>query len=90
MAAIEERRNRDDPDNDAPRKYYVDGGHFEIAAHYVSELDPDGKQLRVIKFTDYAAEKVRILYPNGLCIEGKMGRPGAEGGDHGCPGGTGH
>lgn len=46
-----------------PRKYYVDGGHFEIAAHYVSELDPDGRQLRVIKFTDYAAEKVRTLYP---------------------------
>jgi len=51
------------PDEDAPRKYYVDGGRFEIATHYVSELDPDGKQLRVIRFTDYAAEKVRTLYP---------------------------
>src|SRR5690606_19010449 len=37
------------PDEDAPRKYYVDGGRFEIATHYVSELDPDGKQLRVIR-----------------------------------------
>ena len=47
------------------RKYYVDGGHVEIAAHLVYELDPDGKQLRVVKFTDYTAEKVRtfILRP---------------------------
>jgi type I restriction enzyme R subunit len=45
------------------RKYYFDGGQVEIAAHLVYELDPDGKQLRVVKFTDYAAEKVRTLYP---------------------------
>ncbi|MDQ1261695.1 MAG: type restriction enzyme subunit, partial [Euryarchaeota archaeon] len=58
-------------DEDAPRKYYVDGGHFEIATHYVSELDPDGKQLRVIKFTDYAAEKVRTLYPTASALRVK-------------------
>ena len=61
----------DEADRDAPRKYYVDGGHFEIATHYVSELDPDGKQLRVIKFTDYAAEKVRILYPTASTLRAK-------------------
>ncbi len=44
------------------RKYYFDGGHVEIAAHLVYELDPEGKQLRVIQFTDYTAEKVRTLY----------------------------
>lgn len=44
------------------RKYYVDGGTVEIAAHLVYELDPDGKQLRVVKFTEYTAEKVRSLY----------------------------
>ena len=60
-----------DPDEDQPRKYYVDGGHFEIATHYVSELDPDGKQLRVIKFTDYAAEKVRTLYPTAFALRAK-------------------
>ena len=27
------------------------------------ELDPDGKQLRVVRFTDYAAEKVRTICP---------------------------
>ncbi|MGD0991743.1 MAG: DEAD/DEAH box helicase family protein [Gemmatimonadales bacterium] len=44
------------------RKYYVDGGQVEIAAQLVYELDADGKQLRVVKFTDYTAEKVRTLY----------------------------
>ncbi len=34
----------------------------EIVTHIVHELDPDGKQLRVVKFTDYTAEKVRTLY----------------------------
>ena len=43
------------------KKYYFDGGHVEIAAHLVYELDSDGKQLRVIKLTDYTAEKVRTL-----------------------------
>jgi len=44
------------------RKYYFDGGQVEIAAHLVYELDPDGKQLRVVKFSEYAAEKMRTLY----------------------------
>jgi len=43
------------------RKFYFDGGQVEVAAHLVYELDPDGKQLRVIKLTDYTAEKVRTL-----------------------------
>ncbi len=46
------------------RKFYFDGGHVEIAAHLVYELDPDGRQLRVVRFSDYAAEKVRTLYPS--------------------------
>ncbi len=44
------------------RKFYYDGGQVEIAAHLVYDLDPDGKQLRVVRFTDYTAEKVRSLY----------------------------
>jgi len=43
------------------RKYYFDGGQVEIAAELVHELDSDGKQLRVVKLTDYTAEKVRTL-----------------------------
>jgi type I restriction enzyme R subunit len=46
------------------RKFYFDGGYVEIAAHLVYELDTEGKQLRVVKFTDYTAEKVRTLYPS--------------------------
>ena len=45
------------------RKYYFDGGSVEIAAHLVYELDPDGRRLRVIKMSDFTAERVRILSP---------------------------
>lgn len=51
-----------------PRKYYADKGWVEIAAHLVYELDPDGKQLRVVKFTDYTAEKVRSMYPSAAAL----------------------
>jgi type I restriction enzyme R subunit len=43
------------------KKFYFDGGQVEIAAELVHELDSDGKQLRVVKLTDYTAEKVRTL-----------------------------
>ncbi|MDD5092796.1 MAG: DEAD/DEAH box helicase family protein [Dehalococcoidia bacterium] len=43
-------------------KFYVDGGSVEIAAHFVYELDSSGKQLRVVKFTDYASEKIRGMW----------------------------
>ncbi|HXH12354.1 MAG TPA: DEAD/DEAH box helicase family protein [Alphaproteobacteria bacterium] len=49
-------------DESAPRKYYVDGGSVAIAAHVVYELDATGKQLRVVRFTDYVADKVRSLW----------------------------
>ena len=45
-----------------PRKYYYDGGQVAIASHLVYELDPDGKQLRVVRFTEYTAEKVRTMF----------------------------
>jgi len=53
------------------RKYYYDGGHVEIAAHLVYELDSDGKQLRVVRFTEYAADKVRTLYPSATKLRTK-------------------
>ena len=46
----------------APRKYYVDGGQVEIVGHLVYELDGDGKQLRVIQYTDYTADQIRTLF----------------------------
>lgn len=59
-------------DGQAPRqKYYYDGGQVEIAAHMVYELDPDGRQLRVVKFTDYTADKVRDMYPSAAALRSK-------------------
>ena len=57
------------------RKYYFDGGQVEIAAHLVYELDPDGKQLRVVKFSEYAAEKVRTLYPSAADLRKQWADP---------------
>jgi type I restriction enzyme R subunit len=45
------------------RKFYFDGGQVEVAAHLIYELDPDGRQLRVVRYTEYAAEKIRTLCP---------------------------
>lgn len=50
------------PALDARQKFYVDGGHVEIAAHLVYELDAEGNNLRMVQFSDYTAEKVRVLY----------------------------
>jgi type I restriction enzyme R subunit len=52
------------PEAGQPRKYYVDGGAVEIAHEVVYELDANGRRLRVIRYTDYAGEQVRNLYPS--------------------------
>ena len=56
---------RDEPDI---RKFYFDGGQVTIAAHLVYELDPQGKQLRTVRYTDYAGEKVRDLVPSSHAL----------------------
>lgn len=70
----EEQRERDardgpvtivEPRTDHRRKFYFDGGQVEIAAQLVYELDPDGRQLRVVRYTDYAAAQVRTLVSSG-------------------------
>jgi hypothetical protein len=48
---------------------------LEVAAHLVYELDPDGKQLRVVRYTDYAAEKVRTLCPTGPELRARWADP---------------
>jgi len=65
----------DDEGDGERRKYYVDGGHVEIAAHMVYEIDPDGHQLRMVKYTDYTAEKVRTLYPNARALRERWASP---------------
>jgi type I restriction enzyme R subunit len=47
----------------------------EIAAHLVYELDADGRQLRVVRYTEYAAEKVRILCPTAPELRAKWADP---------------
>ena len=53
----------------------MDKGSVEIAAHLVYELDADGKQLRVIKYTDYTAENVRTLYPTAADLRQHWANP---------------
>lgn len=67
------RKERDD--DDSPRKFFVDGGTVSIAAHLVHELDADGKQLRMVQFTDYAGEKVRIFYRSAEDLTGAWADP---------------
>jgi type I restriction enzyme R subunit len=57
-----------EPSADDRRKFYFDGGQVEIAAHLVYELDPQGKQLRTVRYTDYAGEKVRDLVPSSNAL----------------------
>jgi type I restriction enzyme R subunit len=53
-----------EPPDGEPRKFYYDGGQVTIVAHLVHELDPNGRQLRVVRYTDYAADAVRTLCPS--------------------------
>lgn len=71
---ISNRQISDDREGER-RKYYFDGGQVEIVAHIVHELDPDGKQLRVVKFTDYTADKVRTLYRNASDLRSQWADP---------------
>ncbi len=64
-----------DPPTGERRKFYFDGGQVEVAAHLVYELDPDGRQLRVVKFTDYTAERVRTLYTSAADLRAAWAEP---------------
>lgn len=63
------------PSGPSTRKYYFDQGSVEIAAHLVYELDADGKQLRVLKYTDYTANKVRTLYASSADLRKEWSDP---------------
>lgn len=60
-----------EPPAGEPRKFYFDGGQVEVVAHLVHELDPNGKQLRVVKYTDYAAESVRSIAPTSADLRAR-------------------
>jgi type I restriction enzyme R subunit len=56
-------------------KFYFDGGQVRIAAHLVFELDPEGRQLRVVRFTKYAADVIKSLYPTPPELAGDWANP---------------
>jgi len=62
-----------EPPAEERRKFYFDGGQVEVAAHLVYELDPNGRQLRVVRYTDYAADAVRTLCPDAIDLRNKWG-----------------
>ena len=64
-----------DPAPPERRKFYFDEGRVEIAAQLVYDLDPEGKQLRVVRYTDYAAERVRTLCPTAPELRAKWRTP---------------
>jgi len=64
-----------DDDLGPPRKFYVDGGVVEIAAHVVWDLDADGRRLQAKKFTEYTAESVRSMYPSAAELRAKWSAP---------------
>ncbi|MDK9720434.1 MAG: DEAD/DEAH box helicase family protein [Rhodospirillales bacterium] len=64
-----------EPPSDEKRKFYFDGGQVEVAAHLVYELDPNGKQLRVVRYTDYAGETVRTLFPEVPTLRARWANP---------------
>jgi type I restriction enzyme R subunit len=64
-----------DDEQGPPRKFYVDAGIVEIAAHLVYELDADGKRLQVKRFTEYTAESVRRMYPSAAELRSKWSAP---------------
>jgi len=64
-----------EPPTSERQKFYFDGGQVEIAAHLVYELDPNGKLLRMVKYTDYAADAVRTLCPNAPALRQQWANP---------------
>ncbi len=58
----------DDPSDDPPRKFHVDGGRVAIVHHLVYELDAAGKRLSCRQLTDYTGDQVRSLYPNATAL----------------------
>jgi type I restriction enzyme R subunit len=72
---VEGRPEIIEPPEPQIRKYYVNGGYVQIVAHLVYELDSEGNKLRVVKYTDYTAEKVRTLYPSAAELRKKWSDP---------------
>ena len=54
------------------RKYYVDtGDRVEILVDYEQGLDEDGNKLKVVKYNDYTADKVRSMFTSAADLFSK-------------------
>jgi type I restriction enzyme, R subunit len=62
-------------DQEPPRKFYIDGGVVEIAAHVVWDLDADGRRLHAKQFTEYTAETVRSMHRSAAELRAKWSAP---------------
>lgn len=61
-----------DDKNRPKRKYYVDtGDRVKIVVDYEQNLDAEGNRLRVVKYTDYTADKVRAMFPSAAVLLSK-------------------
>jgi type I restriction enzyme R subunit len=58
-----------------PRKFYIDGGEVEVIGHLIYDLDPDGKKLQVVKYTEYSGRAVRTLYPTREALKSAWANP---------------
>ena len=48
-----------------------DGNKINIVYDYEQQLDADGNKLRVVKYTDYTAEKVHSMFPSAALLLSK-------------------
>jgi len=62
-------------DEPRPRKYYIDDGKVQIIGHLVYEHDDQGRQLRVVQYTDYSATKVRTLFDSADALRDQWADP---------------
>lgn len=62
-----------------PRKFYIDGGEVEVIGHLIYDLDPSGKKLQVVKYTEYSGRAVRTLYPTREALQSAWANPDTRG-----------
>ena len=60
-----------EPPEEKRRKFYVDRVEVEIIADVLYELDSSGKRLRAVKYTEYAANTMRSMYPSAAELRSK-------------------
>ena len=72
---VYERANKelltDKPVSEKRKLYVDDGNKINIVYDYEQQLDADGNKLRVVKYTDYTAEKVHSMFPSAALLLSK-------------------